>query len=59
MPKETQTATGLCPTHGDVEATREIPRISFPPIFTAIIRAMAKRRRPYRCPICGAATKID
>ena len=59
MPKETQTVAGLCETHGEVEATREIPKISFPPIFTAVTRALAKRRRPYRCPTCGAVTKID
>src|SRR5438132_4632114 len=36
-----------------VEATREIPRVTFPPIITAVRRALAKRR-PYRCPNCGA-----
>ena len=58
MAKETQTAPGRCPEHGDVEATREIPRVTFPPIVTAISRAIAKRR-PYRCPVCGepAATE--
>jgi hypothetical protein len=58
MATETQTATGDCPTHGQVEATREIPRITFPPIFTAIRRSLAKRR-PYRCPTCGAEVKTD
>ena len=31
MATETQTTHGDCPTHGTVEATREIPRITFPP----------------------------
>jgi hypothetical protein len=59
MPNETQTNTGLCPTHGDVEATRQIPRVTFPPIITAVMRAIAVRRRPYLCPTCGAAVQID
>jgi hypothetical protein len=58
MPTETQTITGDCPTHGTVDATRDIPRMTFPPIITAIRRAMAKRR-PYRCPTCGAAVETD
>lgn len=58
MATETQTTIGDCPTHGEVEATREIPKISFPPIITATRRALAKRR-PYRCPSCGAEVKID
>jgi hypothetical protein len=56
MAKDTQTITGNCPTHGTVEATREIPRISFPPMITTIRRALAKRR-PYRCPNCGSAVE--
>jgi hypothetical protein len=58
MANETQTATGDCPTHGTVEATREIPKVAFPPIYTAIRRAMAKRR-PFRCPTCGAEVDTD
>ena len=58
MAKETQTALGDCPTHGEVEATRDIPRVTFPPIITAIRRSLAKRR-PYRCPECGAAVATD
>ena len=58
MATETQTAPGRCPTHGQVEATREIPSVTFPPIFTAILRSLAKRR-PYRCPTCGAAVNTD
>jgi predicted RNA-binding Zn-ribbon protein involved in translation (DUF1610 family) len=58
MATETQTTSGYCPTHGDVEATRQVPRMSFPPIITAVRRALAKRR-PYHCPTCGAAVDTD
>jgi len=53
MATETQTKTGVCPAHGTVEATRELPRVTFPPIYTSIRRSLAKRR-PYRCPECNA-----
>ena len=59
MATETQTTTGDCPTHGEVEATRELPRVAFPPLITSLRRALAKRRRPYRCPTCGAAVETD
>jgi hypothetical protein len=50
---ETQTHTGTCPTHGSVEATREMPRAGFPFLVNALRRQIAARR-PYRCPSCGA-----
>ena len=59
MATETQTTTGDCPTHGTVEATRDIPRVTFPPIVTAVLRSRAKRRRPFRCPTCGATVETD
>ena len=52
MATETQTQTGTCRTHGTVEATREMPRPSFPVVVYAI-RRMVASRRPYRCPTCG------
>jgi hypothetical protein len=52
MASEMETRPGHCPAHGDVEATREIPRMGFPFVYFAIARAMA-RRRPFRCPDCG------
>ncbi len=52
MANQTETRTGVCPTHGTVEATREVPRVSFPFIYTSIRRSLAKRR-PYRCPECN------
>lgn len=52
MANEVESRTGHCATHGDVEATREIPKMGFPFIYFSIVRAMA-RRRPFRCPDCG------
>ena len=57
MAMETQTSIGDCPTHGEVEASRELPRIAFPPLISAVRRATAKRR-PFRCPTCGAEVQI-
>jgi predicted RNA-binding Zn-ribbon protein involved in translation (DUF1610 family) len=59
MATETQTAFGECPTHGEVEGTRQIPKVSFPPIITAVQRTIAKRSRRYLCPACGAAVNTD
>ena len=58
MATETQTTAGYCPNHGEVEGTREIPRVTFPPIINSVRRALAKRR-PYRCPTCGAEVETD
>jgi hypothetical protein len=58
MATETQTTTGDCPTHGEVEAVREIPKVTFPPIINSIRRSMAKRK-PYKCPTCGADCETD
>jgi hypothetical protein len=58
MATETQIAIGDCPTHGEVQATRDIPRMAFPPLITAVRRALA-RRRPYRCPTCGTPVDTD
>lgn len=52
---ETETRTATCPEHGQVEATREIPRMGFPYLYFTVTRALA-RRRPYACPQCGAPT---
>ena len=55
MPRvEIETQTGMCPTHGQVEATREIPRLSFPFLYYGPKRSFAKRRQPYTCPTCGS-----
>lgn len=56
MAKETQTQAGRCATHGNVQATREIPGMGFPFVYFALMRALAKRR-PLRCPECGRAVE--
>ncbi len=54
MAKEIQTRTGSCPTHGEVQATREVPKLQFPYVVYGVLRLFAQRK-PYRCPDCGAA----
>jgi hypothetical protein len=56
MATQTETRSGRCPNHGTVRATRDVPRITFPFIYTAVRRWLAKRR-PFRCPECGAAVE--
>jgi hypothetical protein len=56
MAKEVQTQAGRCSAHGTVEATREVPEPGFPFVVYAIWRAIV-RRRPFRCPECGAAVQ--
>jgi hypothetical protein len=58
MALEVQTKAGRCPTHGRVEATREIPKMGFPFVVYAIWRAVAERR-PFFCPDCGAAVQAN
>jgi len=58
MATEIQTQTGRCPTHGTVQATREVPQLGFPYVVYAFRRAAAQRR-PYRCPECGIAVQAD
>jgi hypothetical protein len=52
MGREIETEKGKCDSHGAVNATREIPTISFPWIVNAVRRSLA-RRRPFVCPECG------
>lgn len=52
MATETETRTAQCETHGSVQAEREMPKMGWPFIYYAAVRAMAKRR-PFRCPECG------
>jgi hypothetical protein len=56
MTTEVQTQAGRCPTHGTVQATREIPEMGFPFVVYAIWRAAAQRR-PFLCPECGEAVR--
>jgi hypothetical protein len=52
MASEIETQTGRCATHGTVEGTRDVPKMSFPWIVNAVRRSLA-RRHPFRCPTCG------
>ena len=56
MAPEVQTRNGQCPTHGTIEATRQIPRIQFPYLVFVVRRSLAKRR-PFLCPMCGSPVK--
>jgi len=53
MANQIQTKSGTCATHGQVDATRELPAPHFPFVVYALRRVLAGRR-PYRCPDCGA-----
>lgn len=50
---ETVTREGICPTHGRVIAEKQMPKLKFPFVVTAVARGVAAMR-PYRCPDCGA-----
>ncbi len=54
MANQVQTKTATCPTHGEIEAMREMPKVSFPFIVYGI-RRMIAARKPFRCPECGTA----
>jgi hypothetical protein len=58
MATEVRTQAGRCPTHGTVDATREVPAAGFPFVVYAIWRAVAQRR-PFLCPECGTAVQAD
>lgn len=53
MASQTQTKMGTCPTHGTVQAERQVPKLTFPFLVTGPMRWFAQRK-PYRCPECGA-----
>ncbi len=56
MKSEIERKTGECATHGRVEGTREIPRMSFPFIVYWFLRRNA-RKKPYYCPVCDEPLK--
>jgi hypothetical protein len=58
MATEEEHRSGRCTTHGEVEATRDMPRSGFPWVYHAVRRMMA-RRRPFRCPECGASVETN
>jgi hypothetical protein len=45
--------SGRCPDHGIVQATKEIPTLSFPFVVYGVRRAKATFTAA-RCPQCGA-----
>jgi hypothetical protein len=53
---ETRSRQGTCPTHGQVTAEKQVPKLKFPVMVTGIARGAAAIR-PYRCPACGARVK--
>lgn len=52
-----ETATGRCPTHGEVKAVKEVPNVSFPFIVWGI-RRVRSALQGYRCPQCGDKVTI-
>jgi hypothetical protein len=54
--KETRTRQGTCPTHGQVTATKRVPKLTFPIMVTGIARGAAALR-PYRCSNCAAKVR--
>ena len=50
---ETRPVTGICPNHGVVQTTKEVPRVSFPFVVYGFRRAKAAMA-PVVCPQCGA-----
>jgi len=53
----TQKKFGTCPTHGQVQATREVPEMSWPFIVYGFKR-LAARNKPYHCPECGGPVSL-
>jgi hypothetical protein len=50
---QTKTKAGQCPTHGSVQATKEVPAFKPPGLFWAVQR-VGSAFQGYRCPQCGA-----
>lgn len=49
---ETRNREGTCPTHGRVNAEKQVPKLKFPVVVTGVARGMANVRG-FRCPECG------
>jgi hypothetical protein len=54
----TVSRTAHCPSHGAVEATKQVPQPSFPFVLYGF-RRLFTVARPYRCPMCGAKVSIS
>ena len=50
---QTRTRAGQCPTHGSVQAVKEVPVFRPPGLFWAF-QSLGSAFKPYRCPECGA-----
>jgi hypothetical protein len=50
---ETRTRPATCPTHGQVTAEKQIPKLRFP-FVVWLVRRWIALAGPYRCPSCGA-----
>ena len=58
MATQVETRTGSCASHGQVQATREMPKPGFPYAVYLVRRALAAKR-PFRCPTCGEPVTVD
>jgi len=58
MATQVETRDGSCATHGQVTATREMPKPGFPYAVYLVRRALAGKR-PFRCPTCGEPVTVD
>jgi hypothetical protein len=47
------TRSGVCPTHGAVQATKRVPVFEPPGLFW-VFQSVASIFKPYRCPQCGS-----
>jgi hypothetical protein len=52
-----RTRAGRCPTHGEVQAQKEMPTFKFPFVIVFLVRRLMAALRPYQCPQCGAKAK--
>ncbi|HEV2344259.1 MAG TPA: hypothetical protein VGS97_09215 [Actinocrinis sp.] len=59
MATETEYKQGQCAQHGQVNASRELPALSFPFIVTKIQRTMAAKKTPFECPQCGKPVSVS
>jgi len=52
METQEDACLGSCKVHGDVRVVRQLPRLQFPFVIYAVLRFLARRREPFRCPTC-------
>ena len=58
MATDTERNRGRCPQHGEVDASRELPKVAFPFVVTKIQRTLAARKTPFACPQCGKSVDV-